>query len=172
MGDLDLHDIKIIFLDVDGVLTDGKIVLSENDECKMFDVKDGLGIKLAQRSGMKVGIVTARSSRSVERRSKELDLDYTFQGCNDKVEAISEVLEKTDLTYSNVCYVGDDIVDIPVLRIVGFSATVNDAVDPVKSMVQYVSPKDGGHGAVRDIIEYILRSQGVYEKTIEGFISA
>ncbi len=158
-------------MDVDGVLTDGSIIFGENEELKSFNVHDGMGITLAKRSGLKIGFITSRTSKTVERRAKELSIDFLVQGCKDKLSYITDVLDKENITFENICYIGDDIVDIPVLKKAGFSATVNDAPEYVKSEVSYVSNRAGGRGAVRDIIEYILKSKGTLVSTIEGMIN-
>jgi len=166
----DISGIKIILFDVDGVLTDGRIILSESDELKCFDARDGMGITIAKNSGFIVGIITGRNSRVVERRAKELKLDYTIQGSKDKLKDLDIILKKEELGYENVCYVGDDIIDIPVFRKVGFSATPNDAPDLVKSEATFISDKMSGRGAVREIIEYLLDSKGTLKQTINHMI--
>ena len=167
----DLQQIKLIIMDVDGVLTDGRIVLGKNDELKFFDVRDGMGITIAKRSGLKVGIITSRRSEAVEKRARELEMDHIIQGSENKLKSLNEILEIESMGYQNVSYIGDDIVDIPIFRKVGFSATVNDAPDNVKSEVSYVSSKSGGRGAVRDIIEYVLKCKGTLDSTIEDLIT-
>lgn len=162
-----LQEIKLIIMDVDGVLTDGRIILGKDEELKFFDVHDGIGIAIAKRSGLKVGIITSRKSKAVEKRAKELKIDYTIQGSKNKLKSLDEILKIENLSYQNVCYIGDDINDILLFRKVNFSATVNDAPDYVKSKVSYVSNKLGGRGAVRDIIEYILKCKGTLNSTIE-----
>jgi 3-deoxy-D-manno-octulosonate 8-phosphate phosphatase (KDO 8-P phosphatase) len=166
-----MRQIKLIIMDVDGVLTDGRIILGKEEELKFFDVRDGMGITIAKRSGLKVGIITSRTSEAVERRANELKMDYIIQGCENKLETLNEILKIENLGYQNVCYIGDDIIDISLFRKVGFSATVNDALDIVKSEVSYVSNKSGGRGAVRDIIEYVLKCKGILNSTIEAMIS-
>ena len=167
----DLQQIKLIIMDVDGVLTDGRIVLGKDDELKFFDVRDGMGITLAKRIGMKVGIITSRTSEVVEKRAKELKMDYIFQGSENKLKSLNEIIENENMDYQNVCYIGDDIVDIPLFRRVGFSATVNDAPEYVKSEVSYISNKLGGRGAVREIIEYILDYNGTLNSMIEEMVN-
>ena len=166
-----MQQIKLIIMDVDGVLTDGRIILGKEEELKFFDVRDGMGIAIAKRSVLKVGIITSRTSEAVERRAKELKMDYIIQGCENKLETLNEIIEIENLGYQNVCYIGDDIIDIPLFRKAGFSATVNDAPDIVKSEVSYVSNKPGGRGAVRDIIEYVLKRKGILNSTMEAMIS-
>lgn len=157
-------------MDVDGVLTDGRIILGKKDELKFFNVHDGMGITIAKRSGLKVGIITSRISDAVERRAEELNMDYIIQSSKNKLRSLNEIMKIENIDYKNVCYIGDDIIDIPVFRKVGFSATVNDAPDNIKSAVSYVSSKSGGRGAVRDIIEYVLKCKGILNFTIDAMI--
>ena len=159
-------------MDVDGVLTDGRIILGKNEELKFFNVHDGMGITLAKKSGMKIGIITSRTSKAVERRAEELEMDYIIQGNKNKLESLNKILKVENIDYQNVCYIGDDITDIPLLRKVGFSATVDDAPEYVKSEASYISDKPGGRGAVRDIIEYILKRKGCLNSTIEDMINS
>ena len=166
-----MQQIKLIIMDVDGVLTDGRIILGKEEELKFFDVRDGMGITIAKRSGLKVGIITGRTSEAVEKRAEELKMDYIIQGSKNKLKSLNEIIEIENMGYQNVCYIGDDIIDIPLFRKVGFSATVNDAPDIVKSEVSYVSNKSGGRGAVRDIIEYVLTGKGILKSTIDVMIS-
>jgi 3-deoxy-D-manno-octulosonate 8-phosphate phosphatase (KDO 8-P phosphatase) len=157
----DLARIKLLLLDVDGVMTDGRIIYDNNGgETKAFDVKDGHGLKLMQRAGIKVGIITGRQSLVVARRAKELGIDLVYQGVKDKSLPFNEILGKLALTAEEVAYVGDDIVDLPVMRKVGFAATVADAMDDVKHFADMVSERPGGRGAVREICEYLLKESG------------
>ncbi|RMG58849.1 MAG: HAD-IIIA family hydrolase [Deltaproteobacteria bacterium] len=164
--------VKLLLLDVDGVLTDGRIIYtSSGDELKFFDVRDGHGIKLLQRAGVKVGIITGRSSDLVARRASELGIEVVYQGQFNKVEALEEILADTGLSPEDVGYVGDDVVDLPVMRRVGFAASVADAHDLVKEAAHYVSPLPGGRGAVRDIVEFILRASGKWETVMSRYLS-
>ena len=163
-----IPNIKIILMDVDGVLTDGKIYLGETEELKAFNVLDGMGISIAKRSGIKIGFLTGRESKSVERRAKELNCDFLYQNCKKKLQALNEILQSEQIESSQVCYIGDDINDIEVLRMVGFSATVNNAPRYVKEVVTYVSNLDSGKGAVREIIEHILGNNRINELISEG----
>ena len=157
----DLAKIKLLLLDVDGVMTDGRIIYdNDGGETKAFDVKDGHGLKLVQRAGIKVGIITGRQSLVVARRAKELGIELVYQGVKDKSLPFNEILEKLALTAEEVAYVGDDIVDLPVMRKVGFAATVADAVDDVKPFADMISERPGGRGAVREICEYLLKESG------------
>jgi 3-deoxy-D-manno-octulosonate 8-phosphate phosphatase (KDO 8-P phosphatase) len=157
----DLSKIKLLLLDVDGVLTDGRIIYdSEGGESKSFDVKDGHGLKLLQRAGIRVGIITGRQSAIVARRAEELGIELVYQGAKDKSLPFNEIMQKLALAPEEIAYVGDDIVDLPVMRKVGFAATVADAVDDVKPFADMVTKLPGGRGAVREICEFILKESG------------
>ena len=156
-----LKGIKLLILDVDGVMTDGRIIMdNEGRETKNFDVRDGHGIKILQRYGIKVAILTGRQSKVVEYRAKDLEIGDVYQRAFNKKEVFGRILEKHKLSVSAVAFMGDDIVDIPVLKCVGFSAAVADAIDVVKKSVDYVTGHKGGQGAVREICEMILQAQG------------
>lgn len=156
-----LSKIKMLILDVDGVMTDGSIMMDdEGRELKSFNVLDGHGLKILQRYGIKVAILTGRRSKVVEYRAKDLGIEDVYQGALNKKEVFEKILLKNKLSADEVAFLGDDIVDIPVLKRVGFSAAVADAVDVVKKSVNYVTKKVGGHGAVREICEMILQAQG------------
>lgn len=157
----DLSKIKLLLLDVDGVLTDGRIIYdSEGGETKSFDVKDGHGLKLLQRAGIRVGIITGRQSAIVARRAEELGIELVYQGAKDKSLPFNEIMQKLALAPEEIAYVGDDIVDLPVMRKVGFAATVADAVDDVKPFADMVTRLPGGRGAVREICDFILKESG------------
>ena len=157
----DFAKIKLLLLDVDGVMTDGRIIYdNDGGETKAFDVKDGHGLKLVQRAGIKVGIITGRQSQVVARRAAELGIDLVYQGVKDKKVPFKEILEKLALAPEEVAYVGDDIVDLPVMLKVGFAATVADAVDDVKPYAHMVAKRCGGRGAVREICDFLLKESG------------
>jgi 3-deoxy-D-manno-octulosonate 8-phosphate phosphatase (KDO 8-P phosphatase) len=156
--------IKLLLLDVDGILTDGRIIYdNQGNELKAFDVKDGHGLKMVQRAGIKTGIITGRSSEVVKRRAQELGFDILYQGALNKLEPYLEILAEHGLTNEQVAYVGDDVVDLPVLRRVGFSATVADAVEDVLPLVDYVTKRPGGRGAVREICDMLIRASGQWD---------
>lgn len=166
-----LKDIQAVIMDVDGVLTNGMIIMGDgNIELKCFHVRDGMAITIAKECGLKIGFITSRSSEIVRRRSDELKIDYLFMGVRDKVTKLKEISVVEKIPLERICYIGDDIIDIPVLRKVGFSATVFDAPDEVKSHVDYISKNKGGAEAVRDIIQHILMAQGRWSKSIELMI--
>ncbi|MBI5287297.1 MAG: HAD-IIIA family hydrolase [Deltaproteobacteria bacterium] len=163
--------IKLLILDVDGVLTDGRIIYDDDGrQIKAFDVKDGHGIKLLMQGGVDVGIITARESRVILHRAKDLGIDIVYQKAIDKVKAFQEIIDKRGLQPNEVAYVGDDIVDLSILRRVGFSAAVNDSVEDIRGSVDWVTTKQGGRGAVREICELILKVQGKWEKVTERYM--
>jgi len=157
----DLSRIKLLLLDVDGVMTDGRIIYeSDGGESKAFDVKDGHGLKLVQRAGIQVGIITGRQSTIVDRRATELGIELVYQGAKDKQLPFREILQRLALEPWEVAYAGDDIVDLPVMRQVGFAATVADAMDEVKAAAHMVTRRAGGRGAVREICDHLLKESG------------
>ena len=167
-----LSRIKLVLLDVDGVLTDGRIIFdSHGGETKAFDVKDGHGIKLVQRAGIQVGLITGRQSVIVDRRAAELGIELVYQGAKDKVLPFRDVLRKLALKPEEVAYVGDDVVDLPVMRQVGFAATVADAVEEVKAAAHMVAQRAGGRGAVREICDYLLKESGRWEAVTRRYFS-
>lgn len=166
-----LEDIEAIFMDVDGVLTNGMIVLGSGDmEIKCFHVRDGMAITIAKECGMKIGFITSRSSEIVKKRGEELRVDYIFQGVRDKAAKIKEISASEKIPLHRMGYIGDDINDIVVLKKVGFSATVSDAPEEVKSSVDYISKNKGGNEAVRDIVQHILTAQNKWSETISMMI--
>ena len=160
----DFATIKLLLLDVDGVMTDGRITYDNvGDELKSFDVKDGHGLKLLQRAGIKIGIITGRQSAVVARRAAELGIELVYQGAKDKLVPFNEILEKLRISPEEVAYVGDDVVDLPVMRRVGFAITVADAVEDVKPFADLVTTRDGGRGAVREVCDFLLKKSGRWD---------
>ncbi|WP_429885004.1 3-deoxy-manno-octulosonate-8-phosphatase KdsC [Geoalkalibacter halelectricus] len=165
--------IRLLLLDVDGVLTDGRIIYDNNGlETKAFDVKDGHGLKLVQRAGIKVGIITGRESRVVEHRAAELGIAILYQGAKDKLLPYEEILAQQGLRDEEVAYVGDDVVDLPVLSRVGLAVTVQDAVDDIKPYVHYVTRRPGGRGAVREVCDLILKESQRWEAVAGRYFSS
>lgn len=157
--------VKLLILDVDGVMTDGSIIYDDDGkEIKIFDVKDGHGIKLLMRAGIDVAIITARESKVVLHRAKNLGIEMVYQKAMDKVIAFEDILKKRQLSPQETAYIGDELVDIPLLRRVGFAVTVKDAVADVKKRIDYITAKNGGCGAVREICELILKVQGKWDE--------
>jgi len=162
--------VRLIILDVDGVLTDGGIYIGPEGELfKAFHARDGLGITVARKAGLKTAIITGRTSPQVAFRAKELHFDSVYQGCLDKRAAYRELKTQYGLTDDEVAYVGDDLIDLPVMLQCGFPAAVADASAEVRAAAAYVATKNGGHGAVRDVIEYILKAQGRWQDVIASF---
>ncbi len=153
--------VELLLLDVDGILTDGKIFIdSYGSELKAFHIHDGLGISLLKKSGIEVGIISGRNSRSVDHRARELHIREVYQGITDKVSVYKQLTVKYNLSDEQVAFMGDDLIDLPLLRIVGFSATAADAVREVRESVDMISERAGGGGAVREITDFILKAKG------------
>jgi 3-deoxy-D-manno-octulosonate 8-phosphate phosphatase (KDO 8-P phosphatase) len=168
-----IANIKLLILDVDGVMTDGKMVYDEEGkQLKYFDVKDGYGLKLLMRTGIKVAIITASNAKAVLHRAQDLGIETVYQGARNKKDAFEGIIKKFNITPQDVAYIGDDVIDLPLLKTVGFSAAVADAVDDVKEHVDYITGKSGGCGAVREVCELILKVQGRWEEVIKGSFKA
>ena len=162
--------IRLLVLDVDGVLTDGRIIMDHRGrEIKVFDVRDGHGIKLLLRAGIEVAIVTARSSPVVQERAKDLGIQMVRQGAHDKVAAYMEIAQEVGIADDEVCFVGDDLVDIPLLKRVGFPVVVADGVEEVKGVALYVTRSSGGRGAVREICNLLLQAQGKWQEILRRY---
>jgi 3-deoxy-D-manno-octulosonate 8-phosphate phosphatase (KDO 8-P phosphatase) len=192
--------IKLIVFDVDGVLTDGgiwlfpapapaplppkeaaKLAKMENKggyaiesptmiEAKGFNAHDGTGVSLARLGKMKCAIITKRISETVALRARDLRLEYVYMGQAYKMHAIREMMAKENLTLQEICYVGDDVIDLPVMRVCGFAVAVANAREQVKAAAHYVTPHEGGHGAARDAVDFILSAKGILDQTIEQYI--
>ncbi|MBI2230235.1 MAG: HAD-IIIA family hydrolase [Deltaproteobacteria bacterium] len=155
-----VQEIKLLLLDVDGVLTDGGIYIDDRGvESKRFDVRDGQGITLLKRAGIKVGVISGRSSGAVRRRAAELGVKLLYQGVRDKSETYERIKTRTGLKDEQIAYMGDDIMDIPILRAVGWAITVPNGWPGVRPVVDYVTQAKGGRGAVREISELIISTQ-------------
>lgn len=190
--------IKIVLFDVDGVWTDGTIWLvpgspaggkvleeirgkeKENigygvnsptmTEAKGYSAHDGTAISLARIGGLKCGVITKRISETVATRARDLKLEFVYQGCAFKMQAIREIIEKEGVALDEICYVGDDVIDLPAMREVGFAVAVANARDRVKSEAHYITPNGGGYGAARDAVEFILEAKGDLDRCIEAYI--
>ena len=164
--------INLLLMDVDGVLTDGGIVYtSRGDELKAFHVRDGSGLKLWTGQGKRAGIITGRSSEVVARRAAELGLDPVIQGAADKGAALDRILTQLNKRPEQVCYVGDDVIDLPAMRRVGLAVAPADACAEAKADAHYVTSAAGGRGAVREVIELILKSQGAWDAIVARYRS-
>lgn len=167
-----LSKIRLLLLDVDGVMTDGRIIFDSNGiESKFFNVKDGHGIKMVQRAGIEVGIISGRGSVVVSNRAAELGISLVYQKSLDKLTPYREILEKTGFTDDQVAFMGDDVIDIPVLRRVGFAAAPADAIDDVFPHVHFTTRNRGGWGAVREVCDLLLRGQGKWDEITARYFS-
>lgn len=163
-------NIKLIILDVDGVLTDGSIILdNEGNEFKSFHVRDGHGVKMLIRAGIIVAMITGRSSKVVERRARELGITEVYQKCYDKRVAYRHLIEKYSVDSKEVAYIGDDIVDLPLLKGSGFSIAVADAAEEAKNAAMMITKNKGGRGAVREVCDFLLKAKGVWEGIIDEY---
>ena len=168
---IDLTQIQLLALDVDGVLTDGKLTFnSDGSETKSFNSLDGHGIRMWQRAGLKVALISGRESAPTQLRAEQLGIEYVFQDCHFKLPVMEKLLEQIDLSPEKVAYVGDDLPDLPVIRHVGFGVAVANAVDEVKRHADYVTTRPGGGGAVREVIEHILKGTGKWRKLMERYL--
>jgi len=159
--------IKLIIADVDGVLTDGALILGDSgEEFKVFHVRDGLGISLAISAGIQVAFLSGRYSQAVANRAKDLRVEDVHQGVSNKLAAYESLLKKYSLDDKEVCYIGDDLSDIPPLKRVGAAFAVADAAEEVKKVAKRVTKRRGGQGAVREVVEFLLRSAGLWEQAV------
>ena len=162
--------VSVLLVDVDGVLTDGRIVFAEyGDELKFFDVQDGAGLVFWNRVGLRSAIITARQSRLVTRRAKELRVDYLAQKCLLKLPVYERMLKHFRVTDAQVCAVADDLMELPILRRVGLAVAVPNAVEEVKRVAHYVTKRSGGHGAVREVVELILKAKGLWGQVMQRY---
>lgn len=164
------RNIEFILSDVDGVLTDGGIIYdNQGIETKRFHVRDGLGIRLWRRSGGRIGLLTSRSSHIVKLRATELHFDIVRQGFEDKLPAAQQIFQELNLEPDQVCYIGDDLPDLPVIRYVGMGVAVNDACQEVSDAAVHTTEHGGGQGAVRETIEFILQAKGLWSGLISTY---
>jgi 3-deoxy-D-manno-octulosonate 8-phosphate phosphatase (KDO 8-P phosphatase) len=169
------QNIKVLIFDVDGVLTDGQIFIipdpaGQGIEAKGFTAHDGLGISLGRLGGLRIGIITKRQSQTVAIRASDLKLEFVYQGQSHKMNAISEILAKADITIDQLAYVGDDVIDLPVMRACGLAIATANARKQVKAVAHYTTPNPGGKGAGRDAIDFILTAQGTLDAVIEQYL--
>ena len=159
--------IKVLALDVDGVLTDGKIIFdSLGQEVKIFNVHDGFGLVMLKKAGFKTAILTARASKAVEFRVRDLNIDKLYQDAHPKIHAYQQMLNEFAVKDGEVCFVGDDLPDLQILKRVGFAVVPPNAVAEVQKAADYITKNRGGQGAVREVVELILKTQGKWEKTV------
>lgn len=165
------QNIKLLILDVDGVLTSGQIVFGRDGELlKKFHAQDGMGIALAQKVGLKIAIITGRDSQMVKLRSAELSIGDVYQGAMSKTQALAELMDKYSLQVEEIAYLGDDLNDLPVMVRIGLPCAVANAVSEVKEHAKFVTRSSGGNGAVREVVEYILKAQGKWKKIVDGYL--
>ena len=167
--------VKVLLFDVDGVLTNGEITIipgldGKGTEVKSFSAHDGLGISLARLAGLKIGFVTKRNSQVVAIRAHDLKIDHLYQGQNHKMEAVNLILEAEHCTLEDLAYVGDDIIDLPVMRLVGLAIATANARPEVKAAAHWITPLPGGQGAGRDAVDFILSQRGVLQQVIEQYL--
>jgi len=164
------RDIKLLILDVDGVLTDGSIILdNDGNEYKAFHVRDGHGIRMLHTAGINVAIITGRHSKVVERRAHELGITEVFQKCFDKKVAYAHLLERYSLKAEEVAYVGDDIIDTPIMALVGLPVAVSDAAEEAKRFALMITKNRGGRGAVREVTDFILKAKGLWQGMFDAY---
>lgn len=169
--DIKAKKIKLLICDVDGVLTDGGLYFDrEGNESKRFHSQDGLGLKLLMDNGIQVAIVSARSAPSVAQRMKNLGIKHYYQGQENKKIALLELAQTLDLDLSEIAYIGDDLIDLPILTRVGLAVGVVNSVKDILPFVDYTTKKSGGQGAVREVCDKILKAQNLYDKILQDFL--
>jgi len=162
--------IKVLILDIDGVMTDGRIIYSiYGDELKFFDVQDGFGITLLNKAGIKSVIITAKKSRIVKMRARDMRVAKAYQGFHDKLKPFNHALRKFKVMPEEVCFIGDDLIDLPVLKRVGLAVAVPNAVHEVREHAHFVTVNKGGRGAVRELCDIILKAQGKWDLATEKY---
>jgi len=166
-----MTELKLLLFDVDGVLTDGTILVhADGSESKQFNIRDGAGMVWAQRAGLTIGLLSARTADATAVRAAQLGIKIVSQGGTNKLAGYEQILEEAGLTDGQVGYMGDDLQDLPVLRRAGFSAAPSDAAPEVRAAVKWVSTSGGGRGAARECIEHVLREQGHWQAAVAGFL--
>ena len=165
--------IKLLLMDCDGVLTDGRLWLTAaGDEQKAFHARDGQGISLFHQAGLKTGIISGRKSNALERRAQELKVSYVRQQAKDKVKALEEILVEAKVSSDECAYIGDDLADISVMHRVGFAVAVADAAEETKAAAHYVTKLNGGQAAVREVTDLLLQAQGHWEELMNRYLSS
>jgi 3-deoxy-D-manno-octulosonate 8-phosphate phosphatase (KDO 8-P phosphatase) len=167
---IELDKIRLLILDVDGVLTDGTIIIDHHGyESKCFNSLDGHGLRMWKRAGLKIAFLSGRLSEPTQHRAEQLDIDHCIQNCHHKIQAFEDLLKEEGLMPEQICYIGDDLMDIPVMKRSGFGIAVANAVDEVKQHADYVTKKSGGAGAVREAVEYVLKNSGKWTKLTKRY---
>jgi 3-deoxy-D-manno-octulosonate 8-phosphate phosphatase (KDO 8-P phosphatase) len=168
---VNLADIEMLAMDVDGVLTDGTLIINgDGTESKSFNSLDGHGIRMWQRAGLKVALISGRASVPTTLRAEQLQIEHVFQDCHHKLPVFEKLLGQLGLSPDKVAYIGDDVTDLPVIRCAGFGVTVANAVDEVKQYADYVTTRPGGSGAVREVIEYILKNSDRWQQLLNRYL--
>jgi len=171
LSNLKLSRVKMLLLDVDGVLTDGQITYTDSGEqIKSFNSRDGLGLRLLMDSNIKVGIVTGRKSKALSHRLKNLGIDLVFDGIKDKAAAFAAIIDQTKIQPLNIGFMGDDLIDLPAMILAGVSFTVPEAPEEVKNLACMITSARGGHGAVREVCEAILKAKGLWENILNKYM--
>ena len=166
-----LDNIKLLCMDVDGVLTDGGIIIHhDGTESKRFHVHDGGWLRIWGRRGLKSAVITGRECKAVQIRMKALEVDYIYQGAIKKLPVFEQLLADSGLKPEEIAYIGDDVFDLPAIRRVGFSATVADGISELREYVDYVTERKGGRGAVGEFIRYMLKEKGLFEAAMERYM--
>jgi 3-deoxy-D-manno-octulosonate 8-phosphate phosphatase (KDO 8-P phosphatase) len=167
---ISLADIELLVMDVDGVLTDGTVEIhGDGSESKSFNLLDGHGLRMWQRAGGKSAFLSGRFSEATKCRAEQLEVDFCLQDCFEKLPVLKKLLEDTGVPAKKTAYIGDDLLDLPAIKYVGFGAAVANAVDEVKKEADYVTTRRGGDGAVREVIEYILKTTGKWQEIIADY---
>lgn len=161
--------VKLLLCDVDGVLTDGTVYMGGGVETKRFHIRDGLGLRLLQKQGVKVGWVSRRVSGATVQRAEDLQVDFLHQGDTDKITAVEQILATTGLQWDQTCFIGDDIVDLGVLRRAGVAVAVADGAAEARRVADFVTRLPGGSGAVREVVELILKAQGRWRDVVRTY---
>lgn len=168
----DLNQIQLLIMDVDGVMTDGGIIIhSDGSESKRFNVLDGHRVTLWHRAGLESAILSGRDTPATTIRAEQIGVKYILQGCKQKLPAFEQLLKDSGYSAQQTAYIGDDLLDLPLLRRVGFAVVVSNGVEEIKSHAHYVTEKTGGNGAVAEVIEYILRHTGRWDKLVAGYMT-
>ena len=166
-----IRRVRLFLCDVDGVMTDGTVLMGGGIELKRFDIRDGFCLRLLQQEGIRVGWISARPSEATTERARDLKIDFVRQSPAPKVEVVAALLAELDLAWDEICYLGDDIIDLGVLKRAGFSAAPSDAQPEARTQALYVCRHPGGRGAVREVVELILKTHGRWEAVVAKFAS-
>ncbi len=163
--------LKLLILDVDGVLTDGRLFFDKNgDEYKCFHARDGHGIKLLQQTGVKIAVISGRKSQSVALRMKNLGIEHVYQGHENKIAAFNEIIQSVGVKPEQAAHMGDDLLDLPIMVRVGLSIAVNDANQSVKDYADWCTQTPGGLGAVREVCDFIMQAQGTFDAVLQSYM--